>query len=95
MWKGGTIIGDYTVPVAARIPDEILNYIRASGGALRIKIRLKDNGVLIGWDVEERVPKPNWKPGDGAENYIRHSLPGGDFREDIYNGKVIDPGWEK
>jgi hypothetical protein len=92
MWKGGTIIGDYTVPVAERIPDEILNYIRTHGGALRLKIRLKDEGILIGWDVEERVPLK--APATG--NYIRYSLPGGDFREaQIYNGKVVDPGWEK
>ena len=32
-WKGGTIIADYTVKVAERIPDEVLNYIRKNGGA--------------------------------------------------------------
>jgi len=95
-WEGGTVLGDYTVPLATRIPDEILDYIRANGGALRIKIRLKDNGVAVGWDVERRVPIPNL-PADyiGAKNAIVYAMPGGDFREaQIYNGKVTDPGWE-
>lgn len=99
VWKGGTIVGDYTVPVAERIPDEVLDYIRQHGGALRIKIRLKDDGVLIGWDVEERIPKPNWQPGAGAKNYLQYSTPGGDFREAhiVYGptGKFLDPGWQK
>jgi hypothetical protein len=96
VWTGGTVVGDYTVPVAERIPDDILDYIRKNGGALRLKIRLKDDGILIGWDVEERVPKPNWKPEDGAKNYLRYSLPGGDFRErHMNNNGVIDPGWQK
>ena len=94
-FEGGTILGDYTVPVIGRIPDEVLDYIRNKGGALRLKIRLKDDGVLIGWDVEESVPIRNWKAGDGAKSAIRYVMPGGDFREaQIYNGKVIDPGWE-
>jgi hypothetical protein len=95
-YEGGTVLGDYTVPVIERIPDEVLDYIRKNGGALRLKIRLKDDGVSIGWDVEERVPIPNLKPGERAQNFIRYVLPGGDFREaQIFNGKVIDPGWQK
>jgi hypothetical protein len=96
-WNGGTIIGDYTVPAAERIPDEILDDIRTNGGALRLKIRLKDNGLLIGWDVEKRLPKPGCKAGplDSCLG-LHYLLPGGDFREaQIFNGKVIDPGWEK
>jgi hypothetical protein len=94
-WKGGTIVGDYTVPVAQRIPDDILDYIRKNGGALRLKIRLKDDGILIGWDVEKIVPYKGWKPGDGPTG-IHYLMPGGDFREaQVYNGKVTDPGWQK
>jgi hypothetical protein len=91
----GMILGDYTVPVAQRIPDDILDYIRNNGGALRLKIRLKDNGILIGWDVEKIVPYKGWKPGDGPTG-IHYLMPGGDFREaQVYNGKVTDPGWQK
>jgi hypothetical protein len=75
--------------VAERIPDSLLDYIRNNGGALRLKIRLKDDGVLIGWDVEEKFTTPY---GSG----IRYVLTGGDFREaQIFNGKVTDPGWQK
>ncbi|RZI43924.1 hypothetical protein EGT07_00370 [Herbaspirillum sp. HC18] len=89
VWTGGTIIGDYTVPVAERIPDEVLDYIRRNGGALRLKIRLKDDGVLIGWDVEE------WYTTQYGRG-LRWVRPGGDFREaQIRDGNVIDPGWQK
>lgn len=108
-WNGGTIIGDYTVPVAERIPDSILDYIRSTrrdpfvagqdandgsdvmgraiGRALRLKIRLADNAVLIGWDVEERIQT---KYGIGLE----YRMPGGDFQEaKIFNGAVVRKGW--
>ena len=78
-FEGGTVLGDYTVALASRIPDEVLDYIRTRGGALRVKIRLNDDGVAIGWDVEERVPKPNWQPSSGARNFIQYSMAGGDF----------------
>jgi len=76
-WVGGTIIGDYTVPVAERIPDSVLDYIRKNGGALRLKIRLKDDGVLIGWDVEE------WYTTQYGRG-LRWVLPGGDFLDTKY-----------
>ena len=92
VWTGGTVIGDYIVPVAERIPDEVLDYIRKNGGALRIKIRLKDDGILIGWDVEERVPNKY----DPPYNYLRYSLPGGDFKETRRgNDGKMEPGWQK
>ena len=88
-WTGGTVLGDYTVPVAERIPDDVLDYVRNHTAALRLKIRLKDDGVLIGWDVED------WYAVAGGRTF-RHVLAGGDFREDkIFNGKVIEPGWQK
>ena len=95
-WEGGTVLGDYTVPLATRIPDEVLDYIRANGGALRVKIRLKDNGVAVGWDVEHIIISGQWKPNKlGLGSGITYRMAGGDFREaEIYGGKVIDPGWE-
>jgi hypothetical protein len=53
----GTIIGQWTVPVADRIPDDLLDELRQRGGLLRIKIRLHREGVLLGWDIE-RTPNP-------------------------------------
>lgn len=81
-WEGGAILGDYTVPLATRIPDEVLDYIRANGGALRVKIRLKDNGVAIGWDVEYVIPFKDWKPNKlGLNSGVNYRMAGGDFRE--------------
>jgi hypothetical protein len=82
-WVGGSIIGDYTIPVAERIPDEVLDYIRKNGGALRIKLRLKDDGIMLGWDVQvHRSFKPNAKPEDVG--YLEYVLPGGDFLDTKY-----------
>lgn len=71
----GEIAGDYTIPVASRIPDAILDDIRAHGGALRLKFRLKPDGVMLGWDIERGSPR-----GDVS---IFES-PGGDFLETRY-----------
>lgn len=82
----GTIIGDYTVPVAERIPDELLDDLRKNPrGSLRIKIRLAEDRVLIGWDIMR----------DGKGKYtFDYEMAGGDFREArIYNGKVDRKGW--
>jgi hypothetical protein len=48
----GDVLGDYTIPVASRIPDEVAQDIRQNGGGLRLKFRLKPDGVLFGWDIE-------------------------------------------
>jgi hypothetical protein len=75
VWNEGVIAGDYTIPVAERIPDAVLNDIRAHRGNLRLKFRLKPDGVLFGWDIERAAPL-----GDVSifEN------PGGDFLETRY-----------
>lgn len=73
VWSEGKIIGDYTIPVADRIPDAVLHDIRAHGGALRLKFRLKPDGVLFGWDIE--------RPGGGISKF---DMPGGDFTETRY-----------
>lgn len=69
----GTIIGDYTVDVAQRIPDDVLTDIRAHGGSLRLKFCLKPDGVLFGWDIE--------RP-DGSIS--KFDMPGGDFLDTRY-----------
>jgi hypothetical protein len=69
----GTIIGDYTISVAERIPDEVLSDIRAHGGGLRLKFRLKPDGVLFGWDIE----RPDF-------DVSKFDMPGGDFLETRY-----------
>lgn len=75
-WGGsyaGKVLGDYTIPVASRIPDEVVREIRKNGGGLRLKFRLKPDGVLFGWDIERF-----------AGGLPRHSMPGGDFLETWY-----------
>jgi hypothetical protein len=82
----GPIAGDYTIPIAERIPDEVLANIRAHGGALRLKFRLKPDGVMFGWDIE--------RDGIGTPYPLKYDLPGGDFKEAfIVNGKAAIPGW--
>lgn len=71
-WKGGTIVGDYTVPVLERIPDEVFTYVRAQRGrGIRLKFRIHDEGVLFGWDVEDR--------GKDFKGPLRHVMAGGDW----------------
>ena len=69
----GNIIGDYTVLIANRIPDEVVKEIRKNGGGLRLKFRLKPNAVMFGWDIE--------RFGGGLP---KHTMPGGDFLQTEY-----------
>lgn len=85
VWNEGTVIGDYTVPVAERIPDSILDELRKGKSNLRLKIRLIDDGVLIGWDIERRGKLK------GSTEYV---MEGGDFvQAKRFNGKVVRKGW--
>jgi hypothetical protein len=73
-WTGGTIIGDYKIEVAKRIPREVLAYANGGRGrALRLIFRIKDNGVLFAWDVREDVKHPS---GGAGWVYTQH---GGDI----------------
>lgn len=75
-WGGsyfGEVRGDYTLPIATRIPEEVLKDIRKNGGGLRLKFRLKPDGVMFGWDIERF-----------SGGLPRHSMPGGDFVETWY-----------
>lgn len=81
-FEGGTVLGDYTLQIADRIPDDLLDEIRAHGGALRIKIRLMDDRVLLGWDIE--------KHGQGIEHIMQG---GGFFEGKMFNGKYVQKPW--
>jgi hypothetical protein len=69
----GNILGDHTILIASRIPDDVIKEIRKKGGGLRLKFRLKPDGVLFGWDIERIL---NGSP--------EHGMPGGDFLETEY-----------
>lgn len=85
VWNDGSIAGDYTIPVASRIPTSVFEEIERNGGALRIKFRLKPDGVMLGWDI--------MREGKGKYTFD-YEMAGGDFREArIYNGKVDRKGW--
>jgi hypothetical protein len=72
---GGKLLGDYTIDVALRIPEAFLEEIRANGGNLRLKFRLKPDGVLFGWDIQRKA-----KLGEVSV----FEMPGGDFLETKY-----------
>jgi hypothetical protein len=79
-FHGGTVLGNYTVPVASRIPDDLLDAMRRGVGGFRLKIRIHEDGPLIGWDL--------------SRGFNLQYFAGGDFREaDIENGKVLRKGW--
>lgn len=99
-WVGGTIIGDYTAmlgkEVAKRIPDDVLEIARKTGQQLRIKIRLQDDGILIGWDLKRsfRVPGCVDSPSNNYCYQDENLMPGGDFQEaEIVDGKLVKKGW--
>lgn len=85
-YYGGKILGNYTVPIASRIPDSLLEDKRQNGGGFRLKIRIHPDGPLIGWDLERGI-------GTGPDGSKFHHA-GGDFQEAyIYQGKVLRKGW--
>ncbi|WP_354333367.1 MULTISPECIES: hypothetical protein [unclassified Undibacterium] len=87
-WIGGKLTGDYTIEILSRIPVEVFNYAAAARGrAIVLRFRLKDNGVLLAWDVRESSLN--------GQGWV-YKMHGGDFLDaKMYNGKLVDPGWEK
>jgi hypothetical protein len=85
-WTTGTVVGSYRVDVLNRIPAEVFALAKAEPNrAIKLQFRVKDNGVLLAWTVEEHRK--------GGYVDILH---GGDFkRATLYNGNVIESGWEK
>lgn len=54
VWIGGTVVGDFTVPVLERIPTQVFERIRAAPGrALRLRFRIRDDGVGFGWAIQQ------------------------------------------
>lgn len=77
---GDEILGDYTLPIASRIPDSVIDALKRNRkGDLRLKFRLKPDGVLFGWDIERR---PGWKPGLSVRPVYEEV--GGDFVDTFY-----------
>ena len=75
VFVGGTIIGDYTIEVLSRIPEEVFAYAGAARGRVIVtRFRIKDDGVLLAWDVQETVTHPP----SGGNGWV-WSMHGGDF----------------
>ena len=73
-WATGATIGDYKVEVLSRIPEEIFNYVGARRSrAIVLRFRIKEDGVLFAWDVQETVVHPS-----GGRGLV-FSMHGGDF----------------
>ncbi len=97
-YGGGIVVGDVTVPVAERIPDDILDHLRSGGGGgFRLKLRLADDTLLVGWDIESR---PGYNPNNRDENgnpyYVPpvYSMVGGDFDCALrQNHRLVHKGW--
>ena len=57
-WTTGTVVGDYTIEVLSRIPDEVFRYVAAAPGrVIKLIFRIKDDGVLLAWEVQETSPR--------------------------------------
>jgi len=78
----GDLYGQWRVPVAERIPDDLLDDLRKRpGGGLRIKFRFHPEGVLLGWDIERRPGYDRDKSNAGQYYPPAYSHTGGDFKE--------------
>jgi hypothetical protein len=94
----GAVVADITVPVASRIPEDLLEDLRRDPkGGLRLKLRIHPDTLLVGWDIERRPgfdPKKRDQFGEAVYVAPVHSFAGGDFREaKIFNGQVVRKGW--
>jgi hypothetical protein len=90
-YEGGTIVGDYTVPVAERIPDELLDDLRRNGGMFRLKIRIHDDGPLIGWDIKDGIMSTRMAGGDFQEMTIRYEGTTNNVTRHFVQGWYFDP----
>jgi hypothetical protein len=91
---GRNLIGDYTVAVADRVSEGLLQELRTNGGGFRLLIRLHDEGLLVGWDIARRPGFDQKKFDAGWHFPEEYSYMEGDFHPArINNGKVVTPGW--
>lgn len=55
-WTTGKIVGNYKVDVLNRIPLDAFKLIESTPDtSLKLKFRIKNDGVLFGWSVEQHV----------------------------------------
>jgi hypothetical protein len=87
----GTPILDVTVPVAERIPDEVLDRIRKYKGSLILKFRIHPRTLMVGWEVRNGRSYP-FKRDEYGNAYTtdEDDMVGGDFCERRVQNRIID-----
>lgn len=89
-YRGGTQVAEYTIPVADRIPLELLKAGQEGKGGVRLKFRLHDDGVLFGWDLA--VPFESFmEGGDFQEAKMVYEGPGPEKTQRWQKGWYIHP----
>jgi hypothetical protein len=80
---GGVLLGDVTVPVAERIPDDFLDLMRKYQCGFILKLRLTDETLLIGWELRlgKTYPAPRDTHGNAYTRPDVDDTAGGDFCE--------------
>lgn len=87
----GIPILDVTVPVAERIPDEVLDRIRKYKGSLRLKLRIHPKTLMVGWEVRNGRSYPFKRDKWGnAYTTDEDDMVGGDFCERRVQNRIID-----
>lgn len=87
----GIPILDVTVPVAERIPDEVLDRIRKYEGSLRLKLRIHPKTLMVGWEVRNGRSYPFKRDKWGnAYTTDEDDMVGGDFCERRVQNRIID-----
>lgn len=102
----GTPILDVTVPVAERIPDEVLDRVRKYKGSLVLKLRIHPKTLMVGWEVKNGRGYPfkrdkfgnayttdedDMVGGDFCERRVQHRYLDGRFQMVESKGWYIDP----
>ncbi|VUZ22916.1 Uncharacterised protein, partial [uncultured Comamonas sp.] len=85
---------DVIVPVATRIPDEVLDRIRKYKGSLKLKLRMTPETILVGWQVRNGRNYP-YKRDEIGNRLIHDSelMIGGDFCEARSVNEKINGQW--
>jgi hypothetical protein len=87
-YSTGKTLAEYHVEVLSRIPEEVFKFAVAQRKpklwrAIRLKFRIKEDGVLFGWDVQEM----DFRTPNGG---IKYAMIGGDFL-DKWPGSPFKP----
>lgn len=103
-FKGEPLV-DVNVPVASRIPDEVLNRIRKyKGSSLALRIRITPETLLVGWEIKLGKGYP-FKTDKAGNAYATDEdiMVGGDFlharpryvlRPNGFTEMVHQKGWQ-